>query len=145
MPQPTKGEKKECNCGQALHIRETYMHLEGCPLLNHPSPSSGMKWGKSFREKCKESYAKGGFLTTDMAVQDWRLDIDSMIYFISQAISEAYKRGKHDGFAEEGVNCDKHCEEARADERKKIEEERDEKEKEFLQGFAYKKPKIEEK
>lgn len=37
--------------------------------------------------------------------------------FISQAISEAYKRGKHDGFAEEGVNCDKHCEEARAEER----------------------------
>lgn len=107
--------------------------------LSH-SPSSGMEWEKPRKEHCSATHGKN---CPKCYPADWEKMFDIKFEsfaalismkglvgfrqyvksFISQSISEAYKRGKHDGFAEEGVNCDKHCEEARVDERRKVIEE----------------------
>lgn len=43
-------------------------------------------WKEKFRNKHQKSFAKGGFLTTDLG-DDFRIDVESEISFISSLLS----------------------------------------------------------
>jgi len=67
----------------------------GLKKIHNSSPHipTGEDWEKEFDKKCCESFAKGGFLTTDL-VGDWALDKQPIKQFIQSLLLSQEKQWK---------------------------------------------------
>lgn len=61
---------------------------KACDNLFVPDQSPVPEWEKEFDEKCEMSFAKGGFLTTDLA-GTWEVDKQSLKNFITRVRNQS--------------------------------------------------------
>lgn len=122
-----KQEKKELSecCGVVkgqgiVSLSEnTQNHCSGCGEPFTPQHNLEESWEEEFDKEFVTKQIHNGY--TEICDYECSYETpDKIKQFISKTRQEAYEEGKKDGIAEESVDCYDHCQEAIADERKKM-------------------------